>query len=93
MSVVHLGAQHHRPVQVPIVGGSVGCLLTGRRQPIGACSPCPHLQGSLSGPDPVLLCDVLATREPPRTGLRSRRAPRHGWRIFDVSWPESDESE
>ena len=92
MSVVHLGAQHHRPVQVPVVGGSVACLLTGRQQPIGACSRCPHLQGSLGGPDPALLCDVLARRDT-RTGLRTRRAPRHGWRIFDVSWPELDEPE
>ena len=68
MFVVHLGAQHHRPIQLPIVDGGVVCLLTGSRQPIGACSRCPHLQGSLGGPDPALLCDV------PRAARRAERA-------------------
>ena len=92
MFVVHLGAQHHRPIQLPIVDGGVVCLLTGSRQPIGACSRCPHLQGSLGGPDPALLCDVHAQRDA-RSGLRRWRAIGHRWPIVDASWPELGEPE
>ncbi len=58
MCVVHLGAEHRRPLHVRIVGTTVGCPQTAHQQPVAACTSCPHLQGSLCGPDPVILCGV-----------------------------------
>jgi hypothetical protein len=76
-----LGAQHRRPIRVPIDRHEVTCPLTQRRQATHVCARCPFLQGSLEGPEPALLCGAPARR--PR-----RRRPRRGRLVFDTDWPD-----
>jgi hypothetical protein len=77
-----LGAQHRRPLRVPIDDQAVICPLTRREQAVLACVRCPYLQGSLEGPEPALLCAAPARR--PRRG----RLPRGRRLYFDRDWPE-----
>jgi hypothetical protein len=79
----HLGAHHRPPARLPVVQRRVACPLTRRVQPVDRCGGCPHLQGTLDGPDPRVLCGSPARRvRPVRAWVRVRRL------IFDTDWPD-----
>lgn len=85
MTGVELGADHRPPGRLAILGGAVvRCPLTDTPQPVSRCHPCRHLQGTLDGPEPAVLCSAAAARTD--RGLRRRV---HDL-VFLQDWPEAD---
>lgn len=79
-----IGAQHHRPLRVAVDRGAVVCPLTRRLHAVVVCGSCPHLQGSLDGPERALLCAAPARAAAGHPGRR-----RVGGRlVFDTDWPD-----
>lgn len=77
-----IGTQHHRPLRVVVDRGAVVCPLTRRVQAVDVCGHCPHLQGTLEGPEPSLLCAA------PARAAMGRRTRHIGRLVFDMDWPD-----